>query len=320
MPNVAVEIARQANIDVISVKLLGDGASSRAWQISDGDQSFIVRTMRDGSNRPVTYQSEFAILRHLALDGCPVPRPILNSCEVAGLASQPFSWSITGMVAGKSVGSGPLSYKVASQLGHFLATLHRLPVSGYGRLCESTTLLCGQQQNQLDGICARWCWAPIWPYDQSVLSHHRVVDWAPQLIEPLLLLQTRLLALMDTEQVVVNHADLHGEHIFQQDNNLTGIIDFGAAFIGIAAWDFAVLAYYHGWHICRVALEGYLQGMAQQALKFDMFWRQVQEVAVVVALYKLAKISNPVVSSDKVARAITFIENALKGLRGDILL
>ncbi len=40
----------------------------------------------------------------------------------------------------------------------------------------------------------------------------------------------------EDRDVVLVHSDLHGKHIFVKDNRLSGLIDFGAAFIGVPDW------------------------------------------------------------------------------------
>jgi aminoglycoside phosphotransferase (APT) family kinase protein len=116
-----------------------------------------------------------------------------------------------------------------------------------------------------------------------------------------------ILNLSNDHQSVVLHSDLHGEHIFEFQGQLSGVIDFGAAFTGLPAWEFAVLAYYHGWPATETVLATYTQQIAALEIQTD----QVRLLAIVVALYKLSKLAHPTVADAKVQRIGNFIGETL---------
>lgn len=308
------KIAQLIGIEPVSILPLNEGATSVAWRVSDDFQTVIVRTMRKGTNRPVTYQSEFTILRYLQAAKALVPQPILNSFERGYQPVEGTPWSVTAPVPGYPLGNDELPLSVAEQLGCFLATLHQLPVTGVGRLEEGITTLVGQEQRQINGILGRWCWATLWPFDGSQLQTHPIVRFAPDLLEQLLTLRPALLKLADESHVVLNHADLHGEHVFLQDGKLMGVIDFGAAFIGSSAWEFAVLAYYHGLEASKAVMQSYIHHFGETPLVYEELWQHTQEISVVVTLYKIAKAYQPPVAMAKIERGIIFLDNVLEQL------
>lgn len=282
------------------------GATSAAYRVDDDKRSLIVRLIPTGTNRPVTYQSEFTILRMLQAKGAPVPQPILTSTEAGALLFSSEPWAVTSIVPGMAIGKTPVSPTTACELGLFLKVLHALPVSGFGRLCEEAARLCGQQADPVTGLCARWCWAPLWPFDGSVLWTHPIAHCAPELVSRLMSLQDNLTNIANEGDAVLNHSDLHGEHIFVFGDKLTGIIDFGATAISTPAWDFAVIAFYHGWQTCQTVLDSYADLPDREQLLM-----QTQKVAIILALYKTAKAIQADADHAKVNKIVQFLANVL---------
>ncbi len=291
-----------------TIKELGRGATSAAYQGTAGDKTIIVRMIPLGTNRPVTYQSEFTILRLLRDEGCPVPKPILNSAEHPDqLKDIVEPWAVTEVIKGQAIKKSCITPEVARELGRFTSTLHDLPTKGYGRLAEQKMRLQGLQNDHQAGVCARWCWADIWPFDNSNVEQHPISTVAPQTVKILSDLEPSIHEILTQDQPVLNHSDLHGEHIFVQDGALAGIIDFGVAFISVPAWEFAVMAFYHGWPATQEMLIGYSPAKEVQAHQL----KQAQKLAIVVALYKLSKAKAAQAPLEKVARIRKFITDSL---------
>ncbi|HEX2621136.1 MAG TPA: aminoglycoside phosphotransferase family protein [Phototrophicaceae bacterium] len=302
--------------DDLQIEMIGAGATSAAWRVTGKDQTFIVRTMLPTTNRPVTYRSEFRLLRELHTRSLPVPEAISNSFEhPASNESGLPAWAITRPVVGSPILNEPMPPRVALQLGQVLAMLHRLPCEGYGRLDEANdagAVIRGLQTTPLEGIRARWCWATIYPFDGSQLSDHPITTLAPHLITPLTGLEPLLGQIGGDEHAVITHSDLYGEHIFLNNKDLTGLIDFGAAFIGVPGWEFAVLAYYHGWQTVETVLEGYYIGYDVTESRQRQLLRQSLTLAVVVSLYKLQKAFKSNQSTPKIDRIVQFVDETLR--------
>jgi aminoglycoside phosphotransferase (APT) family kinase protein len=291
------------------VKKLGSGATSTAWSISCGSEQFIFRATHSTTNRPITYRSEFMILQALQNKGLPVPEALYNSYEQSFDFDESISaWAITRTIAGQAILQKKLSPQVATQLGKFLATLHDLPCSNFGRLDEESKTLKGQQISQVEGICARWCWAQLYPFDNSSLSDNPITIMASDLLSPLIAIEEKLWDISRESKAVITHSDLYGEHIFIANGELSGIIDFGASFIATAAWDFAVLAYYHGWKVLDFILNSYTSIMTQRRHLRE----QAHYLAIVVGLYKLEKAVRLKNDIKKQERIIQFISETMQ--------
>jgi aminoglycoside phosphotransferase (APT) family kinase protein len=300
-------IAHVAGIAPDKMTPLSQGATSCAWRVDSAEGVFIVRFMPEGVQRPVTYQSEFMILRLLLERGCPVPRPVVNSIEANPSApGLPGAWAVTRLVTGAALKQDPIVRNVALVLGRMLAVVHALPVQGYGRLVETPYSLAGQQTEALAGVLARWCFAPLWPFDGSDLRLHAIARLQPQLLAAIQAHEDTIVGVLHETPAVLTHSDLHGEHLFHNNGTLSGVIDFGAAFIGHPAWEFAVLAYYHGWPAVRAALSGYTDRRNRARS-----WPSIRVLALVIGLYKLSKAVKAQAPVAKTNRILKFLSSAV---------
>lgn len=290
------------------IKPLGMGATSTAWAFSCGSNQYVLRAVYHTTNRPITYRSEFLILQTLREQRCPVPEPLYTSFDQdISLDERVSAWAISRTVAGTAILKSQLTPAVAAQLGAFLSVLHGLPHADFGRPDENSTTLKGQQTTHVEGIRARWCWAQMWPFDNTLLSDHPITSRMPGLVNSLRGIETKLWEIITEPRTALIHSDLYGEHIFTDEDQLTGVIDFGAAFIATSGWDFAVLAYYHGWE----ALENILQGYTQSEIEREHLRSQSHYLAVAVGLYKLEKAVRTGGTVTKQQQIIGFIAKTL---------
>lgn len=78
------------------------------------------------------------------------------------------------------------------------------------------------------------------------------------------------------------HSDLHREHLLAgASGNLTGVLDFGDAFVGSIAWDFALLHWYYGARASEAVAERHPNG--------STLTQSGRILAIAVGVYKLAK-------------------------------
>ena len=138
-----------------------------------------------------------------------------------------------------------------------LSACHRLAddpgVDGWGPLADRSDQLCGISQDEASGVVDRWFLAPITGFESQLGRDRSVV-----------------------------HSDLHAQHILiDDDGRLSGLLDFGDAFIGSAAWDVAVLQHYFG----RAVAEG----VATQLTDGPDLIESAQTLTTAVARYKVAK-------------------------------
>lgn len=313
-PDKVKRIAEHVGVQASIITPLGRGATSSAWKVTHARDAFIVRFMPVSTQRPVTYQSEFTILRVLMDRGCPVPKPVMTSVEAnRPISGVPEAWAVTQVVPGEPVKNGLISSGVMYDLGRLLSVLHALPVTGFGRLVEQPDALVGQQESHLDGVRARWCWADLWPFDGGNLRQHPFAKRRLHLTEKLQGFEEAIFKVVSDEPVALTHSDLHGEHIFQRDGALSGVIDFGAAFIGVPAWDFAVIAFYHGWPTVQATVSGYTYPLGKRQLL-----QQTRMLALVVGLYKLSKAAKERASESKIERILQFLSRTLEDKPNEI--
>lgn len=243
--------------------------------------------------------------------GYPVPEPIVNSGNYQGsIEGVSVEWTVTREIGGEAIKKQRLPNPVARELGQMLCVLHSIPVSGFGRLAERKDVLCGLQSDEPSGLLARWCWAKLWPLDSSALIHHPIAMLAPRLLDQLGQIEADLIDACQGQSVCLVHTDLHGEHIFTMEERLTGLIDFGAAFVGGLAWDFASLAFYHGWTVVHEALGEYSSSINQRA----DYLEQTEMLVLVLSLYKLDKAVTDGAPTVKIDRIVGLLIQTLKNL------
>jgi 5-methylthioribose kinase len=193
-------------------------------------------------------------------------------------------------------------------LGKFLHTLHEIEVTGFGRLVEKPRVIAGRKDTHISGLMDRWCWAGLWPYDDAPLANHAIAKLRPDALSRLELFGHEIAGLARVNHVSLVHSDLHGEHIFESNGHLSGVIDFGAAFVGLPAWDFGSIAFYHGWDTAIRCMNGYSSTAVQ-----DIGW-QARLMSLVIALYKLARADSTETSQAKVQRILKFIDETLSAI------
>jgi len=298
----ALKIAnRVSGLKATQAEFLCDGATSRAWRVKHGNVNIIIRMVRPGTGRPVTYLSEFEIYRQLKSKRSPIPEPIATykDVQIDGVITP---WAVTKSIQGRALKSDRLTPKVAHDLGRALATIHSLPIKKYGRLEERKNGIYGQQYTPRQGILARWCWGHLWPFDETLLKRNAAYNLLACLESRILQYGDIINSIGDDENVVLVHSDLHGEHIFVQNDRLSGIIDFGAAFIGVAEWEFAKLGFHFGWGNVKHIFEAYNSKTHSGILPHRNYL-----IGLAFGLYKIHRYANEDAPKYKIEKGVNFI-------------
>lgn len=282
----AQRIARQAVEQIIggpvdSVRAVAAGRSSGAWLADAAVGQWIARVPVEQSGRRMTYRAESLIGGALGTQGhavadwtvvdvagtvCSVAR-FLPGDPVAEFVDDPDDSAWTG--------------DFARALARVLRDLHTMPADGFGPLVDDDTAARGISIDRRQGIIDRWFHATIWPFDGSSLADHPINAVAPLLVEPIAELLTRIEGAESGPTGVV-HSDLHRQHLLvAADGSLAGLLDFGDAFVGAIAWDFALLQWYYGRGNVELVAAHY-PGGAEELERGVV-------LSVVVGLYKLAR-------------------------------
>jgi len=269
----AVESVTGQRVD--AVRALSSGRSSGAWLANVATEKWIARIPIEDSGRQITYRAESLIGDYLGSRGHRVAR--WTVVEIDGV-----SCSVARHLAGVPAAyGGNWSDEFGIALARILRELHAMPAQGFGPLANDDTNVLGISSDPMRGIVDRWRQAQIWPFDGSSLAGHPVVDQAPEIGRSVAGLSDEIEAAASGLSGVV-HSDLHREHLLVgDDGSLDGVLDFGDAFIGAVAWDFALLSWYYGSQGSELVAVNYPNGNEEL--------RRGVLLSVAVGLYKLAK-------------------------------
>jgi aminoglycoside phosphotransferase (APT) family kinase protein len=263
---------------------LPSGVSCDAWRVESDRGPLVVRVER--ADRPAAeadeprFEAQAGIVERIAeVDATlAVPRNLDTGRE------SELGWSVDTLVPGAAVRDVDApSRAAAAELGRLLAALHALPVEGFGMLEDRRDGLRGSAGSFLEGVLARY--AKAWPYSGQPLVAHPVARVAPQLVGALGELREQLERYADSSTIAALHGDLHGGHVFVEEGRLAGVIDFGSAWAGPAAFDLASVAVFMGWAVLEEVLAGY---EANSVLR-DVRRAEAEQLAVVLALHRLRR-------------------------------
>lgn len=274
-----------------AVRPVASGRSSSAWAASSASGEWIVRLPVPESGRTLSYRSEARIGQLLHALGHPVATWSLVHVDDA-------LCSVAPLLQGRPVDYGePFQPGFAAALGRFgLFDLHHLDASGFGPLVDDDRFLQGRSRSLRTGVVDRWYHAPIWPFDDSDLSSHVVTNVAPGIVKKIERLRPWIIEASEGPVGVV-HSDLHREHLLRDEaGGLGAVLDFGDAFRGSVAWDFALLHWYYGSDDADSVAAGYPEP--------DGLRTRAAHLAVAVGLYKLAKNPGDPVVPRRLRRAV----------------
>jgi aminoglycoside phosphotransferase (APT) family kinase protein len=259
---------------------LAEGLSSDAWLIEERGTRLVLRISKS-EERLEELIREHAVLAALTAVGAHVPAPVAGSWEHSDWSGPAFS--VITFIAGE-----PLTPKdvmaIADDIARFLDVLH------------STA-----PPQKMPSLAERFAGAPIWPIHRTNLSGHPVeVD--RHTVARLDNVARDVRRVLSGAQVLV-HSDLHEENILRTETG-AAFLDFGCAFMGVAQWDFAALAFFLGWAITERVL-------ATGALKSSY---DVRLVALSFALYRWESSSG---DTEEAQHCAAFIEETLDLANGN---
>lgn len=269
-----------------AVTPLGAGLGSRAWRIDDDGAWLALRIAEGRSADGCTYEVEHALLGLIVGEGARVPRPVRGSWQVDGWDGFPFSLTTGVEGAPLSVDAGR---DVAAALADSLRRLHGIALDGYGPLALDDGVLHGREASRMAGLHL-WAARPLWPCGGARLDRHLALAEREALRIRLEASRSLVFGALQRGPDVPLHGDLHEENILVAADG-TGIIDFGEAFIGPAAWEFAALAFFAGWSLADAVLLSYTDSAAERrrlsedataiGLCFGTYrWAQARELAI----------------------------------------
>ncbi|MDH3707019.1 MAG: aminoglycoside phosphotransferase family protein [Acidimicrobiia bacterium] len=242
-----------------ALELLAEGMSSSAWVGTVDGRQLVVRVPKGDGLRPTPrYDDEARLLGRLARDGAAVAP--CRVVEVDGVRC-----SVADRVRGTPVKPHEWTDAFVDEVATTLGVVHSLPPDAAPPVSAAE----------------RFHLARLWPLDGSRLADHPVAARWPERVDRLTALEPDIRRACDEPTTVV-HTDLHWEHLLRSPTGrLAALLDFGDAFAGPAAWDFACLRYYHGDEIAARVAEHHPDGAVALAAS--------RLVGIAFGLYKLDK-------------------------------
>ncbi len=258
-PDAAVSrVLAALGIDQAHLSSLGSGLASDAWRVDRPEGWFALRIARERPGAGSTYEMEHALMGRLAGRGARVPRPVQGSWQIEDWPGPPYSLTTGLDGAPLSVADHP---RAAPALAAFLRLLHAQAIGGFGALGVRDGRLHGQQSSMAAGLLD-WARRPLWPLGEARLDIHSALADRDTLRARLEVHAPTVRRALGRGPGVPLHSDLHEENILDAGGSL-GIIDFGEALIGPAAWEFASLGYFMEWPFADATLEAYAADVAE---------------------------------------------------------
>jgi len=262
-----------------NVHLLAEGMSSIAWVGEIDGREWVVRVPAANDARPDPgYRREASLNAALRLAG--VPAADTRTVEIDGTEC-----SIAPRLVGTPIQTHQWTDEFVADVATALAATHSVPIDGHG----------------LTDAVSRFYLARLWPLDGSALDDHPIIERLPGDVEWIASQREEIVAESRGPSCVV-HTDLHWDHLLRSTaGRLTGLLDFGDAFAGPPAWDFACLRYYHGEIVARRVADRYPGGR-------DVL-RRSGPLGIAFALYKLDKTPDRPDVIERVAQLTNRIES-----------
>ena len=242
---------RAAGLDPRRVERIGEGWFAVVYRATDRSPDRVVRVLKPEAATAgwvEGYAREVGLLRRLERRGLPVPR----GAEAIRAADGRLLGTAADFLGGTPVRevrlSGGARARLARELAEFLDVLHSTPVAevralGIPELDLGTELYAPLAEEALPLLRPRgraWLRARLNEFAAGGGSTR-----APR---------------------VPIHGDLGGHHVLSgEDGRLRGVLDFGDALIGDAAFDFAGLLNAFSWRFIDLVLTSYPGPAAQDA-------------------------------------------------------
>ncbi len=204
----------------IHVERVATGISTYVYRIAYRNELFYLRILPEAG---ASFAPEVAVHTRLHQMGVKVPE-VIHFEEYNDILH--CSIMVTTEIKGQPVSQLPaLSQQQAARIvmeaGQDLARINSVPVEGFGwveRERPDTTRL------QADMPTFRSFALEFWQADLAYLAQHAITAVEVALLERVL---ARCDAWLDVEHACLAHGDLDATHVYQQDGQYRGIIDFG---------------------------------------------------------------------------------------------
>jgi len=309
-PTVAQIVIAATGDSPTDLRIVGQGVTAIAWRVDvdrpiDGRAYCVLIGLPGGAAQ---IEARAAVLTALRERDPRCPEAIA-SATTEGIPDRlrRWPWIVTSWMRGAPLeAANDMTEDVAREVGGLLATLHSIPVTGHGLLADTSEELRGASDVPGTDFTSRWG-QPLWPFDGRPLAAHPLIRVAPHLALQAGALRDQLLAYTTQGARAVCHTDFSPGHIWTEDGQLTGLIDFGDAAVLPPAIDIALFASTYGWAYTEALLQGY----AKNSVLRDIRRAEAYQLAVLVALQRIENHTGARPDEARTQRAVAFLEATL---------
>jgi Ser/Thr protein kinase RdoA (MazF antagonist) len=271
---------------VDAVRAMPAMSTTRAWRIDTNRGARVARVAFPRPGKAPRFAVDALVRARLAQLDSRVARPIAHSGDREELSHlvDGRAWAVDSFISGEDGARETVGSAIWADLGAVLAKLHRLAAGSIPGTAETR-------------------FQQAWPVDRRALAEHPIIAAAPQLLEPLSGMESRILT-ATRAPAVVSHGDPGPYNLRIKDDRMLGLIDFNDCFVGPAAWDFAWITVYSGWTATEATLSGY--GIVDEQFRSD-----IHMLAIPTALHgasRAALLGQP----DRMIRMARFLEDGFR--------
>ena len=288
----ASQIVNALGETLLNTDFLESGSTSNAFKITTNQTRYVLRIANPNSGKSAAYESDFGIREQLWKQGLPVAQPIATNHSVAidlpprgtadTHANQTLSqetWALDVFCSGVHPQRGNISHEISSQIGSLLRSMHKLPVTGFGRLKNHREDFHGEADQPVQGILSRF--ESPWPFSSTALADHPAIQREPGIRHKLLGLENELSEFVTQSVPAVVHTDLHERQMLVVDGKLNALLDFNEAILARREWDLGSYLYFHGTDCLNDLLQSYSECEDEK----KQLYHHARLAAILIALH-----------------------------------
>ncbi|HMA38313.1 MAG TPA: aminoglycoside phosphotransferase family protein [Chloroflexia bacterium] len=202
-----------------AVERVREGGSTYVYRIHHTDQLLYLRVLPELGRSFAPEQLAHRLLRQ---DQIAVPAVVYFAHCQADLGR---SVMVTTAIRGAAIGHATSAHEIGAVLraaGRDLARIHRIPVAGFGWICRDRPVVTHLQAEF--PTCGAFIRDHFDPY-LELLARTAVLNRSE--IAAMREIRAAAAPLLDVAQAYLVHGDFDATHIYAQEGQYTGIIDFG---------------------------------------------------------------------------------------------
>lgn len=217
---------------------LSAGEINQAFEIDSGNQSLIVRINREPNS---SFDQEVWAISQCRQNNIPAPEILLTGTFKEN--NNIFSYCVQTKASGIQLDRGGFDFhtlpkdqlpKIIASAGQTLFKIHQIKTQGFGHLNGQGQ---GKRKTLSEQLTKNLMLADRY---QQIFHKHQIND---ALLSNVLSFIEKEIVTIPEIQPVLNHGDYGPKHLFFENQNITGVIDWGEVsgntpLVDIAEWDY----------------------------------------------------------------------------------